>query len=156
MWSQTNALVNKFRNKMWTLRDLRKAGFSEDELIRVYKSSILPIIEYSPPLRTPPNALKRAVGLHWQATNECLKKRIRLCLQCKEANRTVRASKPEREERRGHQKICSKTSDNPRFQAWSPKERLDPGTLNRPTCLLKNRLGLIEEKILPYITLGVY
>lgn len=47
VWSQINALVKKFRNKMWTLRDLRKAGFNEQKLMRVYKSSIRPIVEYS-------------------------------------------------------------------------------------------------------------
>ena len=45
--SQVNVLAKKFRCKMWTLRELRKAGFSEAELLAVYKSAIRPILEFS-------------------------------------------------------------------------------------------------------------
>ena len=46
MWSQVNGDVKKFRNKMWALCDLRKAGFSEHELLRVYKRRITNLHNY--------------------------------------------------------------------------------------------------------------
>ena len=45
--NQVDALCKRFRSRTWALRDLRKAGLSTDDLIRVYKSTIRPIIEYS-------------------------------------------------------------------------------------------------------------
>ena len=45
--SQVNLLAKKFRCKMWALRELRKAGFSEKELLAVYKSAIRRILEFS-------------------------------------------------------------------------------------------------------------
>ena len=41
------ALCRRFRSRTWALRDLRKAGLSENDLLKVYKSTIRPVIEYS-------------------------------------------------------------------------------------------------------------
>ena len=51
--TQVERLSNKFRHKVWTLRHLRKNGFEESELLRVYKSHIRPTIEYSAPIYHP-------------------------------------------------------------------------------------------------------
>ena len=44
---QVEALCKRFRSRTWALRDLRKSGFTENELVTVYKSVIRPIIEYT-------------------------------------------------------------------------------------------------------------
>ena len=44
---QIECLCRRFRSRTWALRDLRKAGLSEDELLTVYKTTIRPVIEYS-------------------------------------------------------------------------------------------------------------
>ena len=44
---QVESLCKRFRTRTWALRDLKKSGFSESELISVYKSTIRPVIEYS-------------------------------------------------------------------------------------------------------------
>ena len=44
---QVDKLCKRFRSRTWALRDLRKAGFTTDELIRVYTTTIRPTIEYS-------------------------------------------------------------------------------------------------------------
>ena len=44
---QVATLCKRFRSRTWTLRDLRKAGLGTDDLLRVYKSTIRPVIEYS-------------------------------------------------------------------------------------------------------------
>ena len=40
------AIYRKFRARIWTLRHLHHRGFSEDELLAVYKSTILPCHDY--------------------------------------------------------------------------------------------------------------
>ena len=36
----------KFRQRFWTLYNLKKNGFTTDELVRVYKTSIRPVCDY--------------------------------------------------------------------------------------------------------------
>ena len=50
MSAQVEKLCTKFRQKVWAIRRLRKAGFNETELIKLYKSYIRPTIEYSGPI----------------------------------------------------------------------------------------------------------
>ena len=42
-------LVKNVRQRFWTLRHLRGVGFDDNELVRVYKSSICPLAEYCCP-----------------------------------------------------------------------------------------------------------
>ena len=46
MHAQVNALSKRVRGKFWVLYHLKKAGFSEEELARVYKICILPVLDY--------------------------------------------------------------------------------------------------------------
>ena len=39
-------IIKKFRQRYWTLYNLKKHGFSEQELVTVYKSMILPVADY--------------------------------------------------------------------------------------------------------------
>lgn len=40
-------VIKKFRQRYWFLRHLRKLGFNEHELVRVYKINVLPIADYT-------------------------------------------------------------------------------------------------------------
>ena len=40
------ALKKRMREKVWVLRHLARAGFNETELVKVYKSIILPVLDY--------------------------------------------------------------------------------------------------------------
>ena len=44
--AQVDSICRKFRSRIWYLRHLHHNGFSEDELLRVYKSTILPCHDY--------------------------------------------------------------------------------------------------------------
>ena len=46
MSAQVEAVCRKFRARVWTLRHLHHRGFSEEDLLRVYKSTILPCHDY--------------------------------------------------------------------------------------------------------------
>ena len=46
MAEQVNSICRKFRSRIWTLRHLHHRGFSEEDLLRVYKSTILPCHDY--------------------------------------------------------------------------------------------------------------
>ena len=39
-------IIKKFRQRYWTLFNLKKHGFSKDELVTVYKTMILPLADY--------------------------------------------------------------------------------------------------------------
>ena len=45
--SQVESLCKRFRSRTWALRDLRKAGLDTSDLLRVYKTTIRPVVEYS-------------------------------------------------------------------------------------------------------------
>ena len=47
--AHVDAVVKKMRMRYWTLFHLRKLGFSEQELVTVYKTMILPIHDYCSP-----------------------------------------------------------------------------------------------------------
>ena len=42
-------MLNKVRNKLWTLRHLKRSGLSQDDLLGIYKSSIRPILDFACP-----------------------------------------------------------------------------------------------------------
>lgn len=46
MSAQVNAICQKFRARIWILRHLNHNGFTQDELLKVYKSVILPCHDY--------------------------------------------------------------------------------------------------------------
>ena len=46
MAAQVDAICRKFRARIWTLRHLHPRGFSQEDLLRVYKSTILPCQDY--------------------------------------------------------------------------------------------------------------
>ena len=46
MSAQVDSICRKFRSRVWTLRHLHHRGFSEQELLQVYKATILPCHDY--------------------------------------------------------------------------------------------------------------
>ena len=40
-------LLNKVRRRIWPLRHLRKNGFLQDSLVKVYTAMIRPVLEYA-------------------------------------------------------------------------------------------------------------
>ena len=48
--TQIDRLCTKFRQKVWSLRHLRKLSFTEEELVCVYTSYLRPGLEYSAPI----------------------------------------------------------------------------------------------------------
>ena len=50
MWAHVEAMRKRFRQRYWVLRHLRTMGFTQAELVRVYKTVILPIADYCSPV----------------------------------------------------------------------------------------------------------
>ena len=46
MWEQVKAIQKNMRKRLWMLRNLKKSGFSQDELVKVYKTMIRPVADY--------------------------------------------------------------------------------------------------------------
>ena len=128
--SQINVLCKKFRQKVWALRHLRKSGFKEQELIKVYTSYMRPTVEYSAPIyhsmlsgeqtlqlkRLQYFALKNIFGFEYSH-----RKFLEL------------ADLPTLEERRKSmtEKFARKTADNPQFNKWFPTTRVGIRRKNR-------------------------
>ena len=45
--AQVEAVRRGVRSRLWTLRNLKNSGFTEDELVRVYKTMIRPVADYA-------------------------------------------------------------------------------------------------------------
>ena len=44
---QVKAIQKNVRSRLWTLRNLKSHGFTEEELLKVYKTIIRPVMEYA-------------------------------------------------------------------------------------------------------------
>ena len=47
MDAQVESISRKFRSRYWTLRNLKNSGFTQEELVKVYKTVIRPIADYA-------------------------------------------------------------------------------------------------------------
>ena len=48
--AHVDSILKKFRQRYWTLYNLKKHGFSQKDLVHVYKSMIRPVAEYCAPV----------------------------------------------------------------------------------------------------------
>ena len=46
MWAQVESVKKKIRSRYWMLRNLKKAGFTKEELVTVYSTMIRPVADY--------------------------------------------------------------------------------------------------------------
>ena len=120
--TQVEILTKKFRQKVWTLRHLRKNNFTEEELLRVYKTHIRPTIEYSVPVYHPMLSKEQATKIERQQYFA-----LRNIYGFVYSNRELLelSALPTLEQRR-HQmtlKFAQKTAANPRFKHWFPVRR---------------------------------
>ena len=46
MWAQVKAIQKGIRSRYWTLRNLKGSGFTDEELVTVYKTIIRPVADY--------------------------------------------------------------------------------------------------------------
>ena len=120
MWSHVEAMRKRFRQRYWVLRHLRGLGFSQEDLVRVYKCVILPIADYC------------SVVYHSQLTDEqdeIIERMQSQALKCIYGPRisaakmrslsgltTLRARRIEQSD-----KFAEKSAKSPRFQHWFPK-----------------------------------
>ena len=119
---QVESLVKKVNQRTWTLRELAKCGFSEQERVKVYVTMIRPILEYSSVVyssmltqdldekieKVQIRALKNIYGhiysrrqvLEMSGLETLRERREKACL-----------------------KFANKMVNNPRFAGWFPKRR---------------------------------
>ena len=124
-------ITRRLRSKTWALRKLRRAGFTKEELVKFYCSSIRPTAEYASPAyhsMTPQylsdkleqqqtQALKNIYG--WGASAAELRKQADL---------------PKLAERRESAllKFAKKTAESNRFKHWFPRREGRSGRVRRP------------------------
>ena len=120
--TQVDVLCKRFRSRTWALRILRKADFTHQELVAVYKSTIRPVIEYSSVIYHPMLTAEQAAHIEKQQTralknifgNEYSQKRL-----------LELANLPTLEQRREEAcvRFARKMSQNPRFEHHFRKKR---------------------------------
>ena len=120
--SQIDMLCRKFRRKVWTLRHLRKNNFSEDELLKVYKSNIRPTIEYSAPIYHPMLTAEQSNRIE-RLQYFALKNIYGFAYSHRELIEL--SSLPSLQQRRVDmtKKFAQKTLSNGRFKEWFPMRR---------------------------------
>ena len=133
-------VVRKFRQRFWTLRNLKASGFTEEELVKVYTTMIRPVAEYCCAVyhssltdeqderleRLQSHALKAIYGPGLSARK----------LREKSGLDTLRARREQYCD-----KFASKCASNPRFVDWFPLKE------NRTSSrLAKNKETYLETK----------
>ena len=126
---QVEALCRRFRSRTWALRDLRKSGFTEQDLVLVYKTTMRPVIEYSSVIYHPMLSAEQTGYIEKQQTralknifgNEYSQKRL-----------LELAGLPTLEQRRKDAclRFARKTACNPRFEKHFKQRKLGPRAKN--------------------------
>ena len=120
--TQVGVLCRKFRQKVWALRHLRKSNFTEDELIKVYKTYIRPTVEYSSPVYHPMLTAEQTYKL--EKLQYFALKNI-YGFQYSHRQLLDFSKIPTLQQRREEmtKKFAQKTASNPRFQHWYPQRK---------------------------------
>ena len=117
---QVSFIEKKFYSRLWTLRNLKKASFSETDLVKVYESYIRPVIEYCSvvyhPLLTY-DMKKRLENLQLRALKTIYGNATPVSSIRKKTDLKPLADRRETAVRN----FAVKTSTAPRFEKWYPK-----------------------------------
>ena len=117
--AQVEAICQKFRSRIWYLRHLHHNGFSQPELLRVYKSTILPCHDYCSSVFNSSLTLSQSIKLE-RLQAKALKAiygyepSYRELMERSELS-TLRARRDERELR-----FAQKCAASTRFAGWFP------------------------------------
>ena len=117
--AQVEAICRKFRGRIWYLRHLHHNGFSQPELLRVYKSTILPCHDYCSSVFNSSLTLSQSIKLE-RLQAKALKAiygyepSYRELMERSELS-TLRARRDERELR-----FAQKCAASTRFAGWFP------------------------------------
>ena len=117
--AHVEAMKIRMRDRVWVLRHLRVAGFTQDELATVYRTVILPVLDYC------------AVIYHPMLNDDQDQQVERLQAQAlksiygyKDSYRTMREKACVTTHRARRIALCDKFAEkaaaNPRFEAWFP------------------------------------
>ena len=120
MNEQVESLKKRFRSRAWVIRHLKRAGLSECDLIKMYKTLVRPVLDYM------------AAVYHPMLTREQKKELERLQMGClktifgyeKSYRETLEKGRIQSlEERRQDifDKFAVKLAKNPDYQHWLPK-----------------------------------
>lgn len=152
-----SSIVKKASGRLWTLRLLRQFGFSKHELITLYKSSIIPILEYASPVWSPGLTTSQSESIEriqWRAVQIIYCKRIKMMsIEYEQALADLNLSK-----------LCKRREElaftfgmsllsNPIFCSWLPpittgKSRLRKFNLLTP---VKTRTARYKNSTIPYL-----
>ena len=136
---QVDYIERRFYLKLWTLRNLKRAGSSNDDLIKIYECYIRPTIEYCSTVYHP--LLSKAMAERLEKLQVCALRQI-FGYSIGKNKMLDKANLKTLQERREEQfgKFARKTAQNPRFEeAWFPRN-------NKPTLRNPERYEIKRSK----------
>ena len=119
---QIELLKHKFRARIWTLRELRRHGFSESELLKVYTSMIRPVVEYSSVIYHSMLTAEQTKDLE-RLQSRALKNIYGYVYSHKKLLEMSGIKTLEERREQACLKFAVKTGNNPRFASWFPMRR---------------------------------
>ena len=112
-------LQNKFKNRIWALRHLKRNGFKQNDLVRVYRSMIRPVAEYCSPVYHPLITQKDSHELE-RIQMQALKTIFGWRLSYRNLLEKSELERLDTRREARFQKLAVKMSESNRFAAWFP------------------------------------
>ena len=112
-------LIKRLRSRTWALSKLRRAGFSERELVKFYCGAIRPVAEYATPAFHSMIPGYLAAALERQQT-QALKNIFGPDLSAREMRKRAGIETLQKRRERATLKFAEKAVKSPRFGRWFP------------------------------------
>ena len=135
MSAQVTAIKKKFRARIWILRHLGHRGFSKEDLLKVYRSVILPVHDYCSCVYNSTLTITQASALE-RLQAQALKSIYGYELSYSSLLEVSGLEKLQARRDNRCRKFASKCLENDRFREWFPLN-----TIARPT---RGRLNYVE------------
>ena len=119
MWAHVEAICRGIRRRYWTLRNLKNSGFTEKELVTVYKTIIRPVAEYGAVVFHS-SLTEEQTNLIERCQNNALKCIYGAGLSAREMREKAEITTLHDRRNTLVNKFASKCASNPHFARWFP------------------------------------
>ena len=128
--AHVESLIRRLRARTWALTKLRRAGFSQQELVKFYCGAIQPVAEYATPAFHPMIPGYLAAALERQQT-QALKNIYGRDISAQEMRRRACVETLHKRRERATLKFAEKAAKDPRFARWFPLRGRTANTRSR-------------------------
>ena len=115
--TQAAVVIAKLRSRTWSLEKFKKCGLTEQELVRVYSSSIRPVAEYASQILHPMLTDSQSYHIERQQ-NQALKFIFGAGISAEKMRKRANIESLEKRRENVCLKFAKKTKDNGLFPDW--------------------------------------